>query len=59
MNENSSRSHLIITISINIFNSLDQEIINAKLNLVDLAGSEKVKDSKSFGKSLKEACYIN
>ncbi|KRX05557.1 P-loop containing nucleoside triphosphate hydrolase [Pseudocohnilembus persalinus] len=59
MNLVSSRSHLIITFSLNIIDKFEDSVISAKLNIVDLAGSEKVKQSKSQGQKLKEACYIN
>ena len=58
MNEVSSRSHMIITLTVNKFEE-DDSITSAKLNLVDLAGSEKLKHSQSRGKQMKEACYIN
>ena len=57
MNEASSRSHMILTITVN---KVDNEgLTSAKLNIVDLAGSEKVKSSGSTGQQLKEACFIN
>ena len=45
MNEVSSRSHLIVTLTINSVDHSDMSVSSAKLNLVDLAGSERVKDS--------------
>ena len=53
MNEVSSRSHMIINISITT------DLGEAKLNLVDLAGSERLDDSKAEGKRLQETCAIN
>ena len=45
MNEVSSRSHLIVTLTVNTVDERDQSVSSAKLNLVDLAGSERIKDS--------------
>jgi len=42
MNEQSSRSHIILTIHINRVDQFNN-LISGKLNIVDLAGSEKVK----------------
>ena len=59
MNELSSRSHLVMTITVNKVDQRDLSLQSAKLNLVDLAGSERIKDSQVTGQQLKEACYIN
>ena len=48
MNDESSRSHLILTLTLVEVNK-KKEFIGAKLNLVDLAGSERVKDSNVKG----------
>ena len=53
MNEVSSRSHMIICISVRTEAGL------AKLNLVDLAGSERLNESKAEGRRLQETCAIN
>ena len=53
MNEVSSRSHMIISIS------LRTEAGQSKLNLVDLAGSERLNESKAEGQRLQETCAIN
>ena len=58
MNDESSRSHLVMTLTV-VDVSGSKEVIGAKLNLVDLAGSERVKDSNVSGASLQEACHIN
>ena len=50
---------MILTLTVNTIDQRDGSITSAKLNLVDLAGSERVKDSKSSGQQLKEACHIN
>ena len=59
LNEVSSRSHMILTLTVNTVDERDGSITSAKLNLVDLAGSERVKDSGASGQQLKEACHIN
>ena len=59
MNEESSRSHLILTLTLIEKKKRKKELIGAKLNLVDLAGSERVKDSNVEGQNLKEAIHIN
>ena len=59
MNETSSRSHLILTVTVSVKDERDGSITCSKLNLVDLAGSERVKDSMVSGQQLKEAGYIN
>ena len=58
MNDESSRSHLIMTLTLVDVNKR-KEFTGAKLNLVDLAGSERVKDSDAQGQALAEACHIN
>ncbi|XP_057470212.1 kinesin-like protein KIN-14E [Actinidia eriantha] len=59
MNEESSRSHLILSIVIESTNLQTQSIARGKLSFVDLAGSERVKKSGSSGSQLKEAQSIN
>lgn len=66
MNEQSSRSHAIFTITFNqtTYSSTgaDRKILNtktSKINLVDLAGSERVKTSKVSGVGFQEAISIN
>ncbi|XP_052196753.1 kinesin-like protein KIN-14E [Diospyros lotus] len=59
MNEQSSRSHLILSIIIESTNLQTQSIARGKLSFVDLAGSERVKKSGSSGSQLKEAQSIN
>ncbi|KAL9229698.1 hypothetical protein vseg_005137 [Gypsophila vaccaria] len=59
MNEESSRSHLILSIVIESTNLQTQSLARGKLSFVDLAGSERVKKSGSAGSQLKEAQSIN
>ncbi|XP_043709880.1 kinesin-like protein KIN-14I isoform X2 [Telopea speciosissima] len=59
MNEESSRSHLILSIVIESTNLQTQSFARGKLSFVDLAGSERVKKSGSSGSQLKEAQSIN
>ncbi|KAL2348735.1 hypothetical protein Fmac_002735 [Flemingia macrophylla] len=59
MNDESSRSHLILSIVIESTNLQSQSAARGKLSFVDLAGSERVKKSGSAGSQLKEAQSIN
>ncbi|KAE8707171.1 Kinesin-like calmodulin-binding protein-like protein [Hibiscus syriacus] len=59
MNEESSRSHLILSVVIESTNLQTQSVARGKLSFVDLAGSERVKKSGSVGCQLKEAQSIN
>ncbi|KAF5751772.1 putative calmodulin binding protein [Tripterygium wilfordii] len=59
MNEESSRSHLVLSIVIESTNLQTQSVARGKLSFVDLAGSERVKKSGSAGSQLKEAQSIN
>jgi hypothetical protein len=49
MNDQSSRSHVIVTLTVKNQDPESGAIFSAKLNLVDLAGSERIKDSKTTG----------
>jgi kinesin family protein 15 len=62
MNRESSRSHAIFVLTLNI--NVEQENGTMKnrmsrFNLVDLAGSERQKDTQASGDRLKEASMIN
>ncbi|XP_065165361.1 kinesin-like protein KIF3A [Atheta coriaria] len=59
MNDVSSRSHAIFTITIESKDRLDNKTRIGKLNLVDLAGSERVSRTHATGDRLKEASNIN
>merc|ERR1719362_2624833 len=60
MNADSSRSHSIFTINIEMMSSTgDGQIRKGKLNLVDLAGSERQAKTGATGNRLKEATKIN
>lgn len=60
MNERSSRSHAICTISIHIQDDSDDgQNISAKFHLVDLAGSESAKKTGAEGNTLREGISIN
>ncbi|KAL4443117.1 hypothetical protein ABPG74_002184 [Tetrahymena malaccensis] len=58
MNEYSSRSHTILSITVTQRYSNGQEKLG-KLNLVDLAGSEKIAKTQATGETLEEAKKIN
>ncbi|KAL4476410.1 hypothetical protein ABPG74_010143 [Tetrahymena malaccensis] len=59
MNVESSRSHLIITILINIFNPQTETTTHGKISLIDLAGSERILKSGANPHQVKEANSIN
>ncbi|XP_009875156.1 PREDICTED: kinesin-like protein KIF17, partial [Apaloderma vittatum] len=62
MNKDSSRSHSIFTVNVEIY-TVDERgqdhLRAAKLNLVDLAGSERQSKTGATGERLKEATKIN
>lgn len=55
MNQASSRSHCVFTITLEARRPGDDRVRRSKLNLVDLAGSERVGKTGSEGTVLKEA----
>ncbi len=59
MNEHSSRSHAMLSVSITSKNRITKQEHRGKLHLVDLAGSERVGKSEATGARLKEAQSIN
>ncbi|CAH1972434.1 unnamed protein product [Acanthoscelides obtectus] len=59
LNDSSSRSHAIFTVSIESKNKVTNKTTFGKLNLVDLAGSERVNKTQATGDRLREAGKIN
>jgi len=59
MNEHSSRSHMMLQISMTTTHKSSGNTTRGKLNLVDLAGSERINKSGATGQALKEAQNIN
>ena len=57
MNEQSSRSHAIFTVSLE--QVIDEGVVLSKFNFVDLAGSERIKRTGAVGTVLKEGISIN
>lgn len=61
MNEESSRSHSILSIMIETLTQIEggQHVRSARLNLVDLAGSERAVKTGATGEGFKEGVHIN
>lgn len=62
MNEHSSRSHAVVSLTITSNDTCDtigETQTVSKLNLIDLAGSERQKSTGAFGDRLKEGAQIN
>jgi kinesin family protein C2/C3 len=59
MNELSSRSHSLLTISVVGHNKITSMHLYGKVTLIDLAGSERLSRSQATGDQLKEAQAIN
>jgi kinesin family protein 5 len=59
MNEGSSRSHSVFTITVSQRHILNNSMKSGKLVLVDLAGSEMVRKTNASGQQLEEAKMIN
>jgi len=58
MNSESSRSHLIFTLYLDLIDK-DGDKVTSKVSLVDLAGSERVKATNADSEMIKEASAIN
>ena len=56
---NSSRSHLLLILSLVSYNSVSKTTTRGSLTLVDLAGSERISRSEATGLRLVEAAAIN
>ena len=59
MNTDSSRSHLLMQMTVTGLNTISKVATTGKLTLVDLAGSERVAKSEAAGARLVEAAAIN
>jgi kinesin family protein C2/C3 len=59
LNDKSSRSHLIITVTARGVNTADGGVTSGKLHLIDLAGSERISKTDASGDRLREAQNIN
>lgn len=59
MNEGSSRSHVLVTLTMEQINHKDGTIKKSKLYLVDLAGSENLSKTGAVGSRMKEGNCIN
>lgn len=62
MNRDSSRSHAIFTLSLQMSHETENKAIESRysrFSFVDLAGSERQKDTQASGERLKEASVIN
>eukprot|EP00051_Salpingoeca_urceolata_P025200 m.448895 g.448895 ORF g.448895 m.448895 type:complete len:943 (+) comp20315_c14_seq55:137-2965(+) len=59
MNSQSSRSHLVLTITIAGHDTVSGQSSTGRLTLVDLAGSERVAKTEAAGQRLVEAAAIN
>jgi kinesin family protein 3/17 len=61
MNDESSRSHSVLTLTIETLMSIEgrQHVRTARLNLVDLAGSERVAKTGAEGQGFTEGVSIN
>jgi kinesin family protein C2/C3 len=59
MNTDSSRSHLLLQLTVTGYNTISKASTTGKLTLVDLAGSERVSKTDASGERLVEAAAIN
>ena len=59
MNSTSSRSHLVLTVTVRGVDQITREVSEGSLRMVDLAGSERTRKSEAVGNELVEANAIN
>lgn len=59
VNSQSSRSHLVVTVTAKCTSKLNGRCRESNLTLVDLAGSERLSVTRATGNRLEEAKYIN
>ena len=59
MNAESSRSHLIFAVVVEVLNKQTRKVTRGKLSLIDLAGSERVGKTGATADRLREAKSIN
>jgi len=59
LNDQSSRSHMLVTLTVRTTDLHSNEHYVGKLSLVDLAGSERLSKSQTSGAALKETQAIN
>ena len=59
LNDVSSRSHMVVTLTIRTHNHKAGDTYVGKLSLVDLAGSERLSKSNTTGQAQKESMAIN
>merc|ERR1711974_77960 len=59
MNTDSSRSHLFLSISVEVYDREVKSSVTGKIRLCDLAGSERPKKSGASGDVMREAIEIN
>ena len=58
-NQESSRSHAVFQVYVNITNKLDGQVKQVKLSMIDLAGSERASATGCTGARFKEGANIN
>lgn len=58
-NEESSRSHAVFQVYVNITSKLDGQVKQVKLSMIDLAGSERASATGGKGARFKEGANIN
>ncbi|XP_044136259.1 kinesin-like protein klp-3 [Bufo gargarizans] len=59
MNTESSRSHLIVILTLNGIDTISGVLVSSTLTLCDLAGSERISKTEATGQRLVEAAAIN